>query len=106
MNRNILTKREKEVFNLLVTNMSTKEIAEKLNISEKTVKSWKLKEDPESELNITNLRFIKTVSNKTQELNYQNSIYSFQYVSRKEAGFVRIQEKRFSNFRVISWRTC
>lgn len=60
------------------------------NISEKTVKSWKLKEDPESELNITNLRFIKTVSNKTQELNYQNSIYSFQYVSRKEAGFVRM----------------
>ena len=39
MNRNILTKREKEVFNLLVTNMSAKEIAEHLNISEKTVRN-------------------------------------------------------------------
>ena len=39
MNKHILTKREKEVFNLLVTNMSTKEIAEHLNISEKTVRN-------------------------------------------------------------------
>ena len=32
-------KREKEVFNLLVTNKSTKEIAKTLNISEKTVRN-------------------------------------------------------------------
>ncbi len=36
---NILTKREKEVFSLLVNNNSTKEIAIKLNISEKTVRN-------------------------------------------------------------------
>lgn len=36
---NILTKREKEVFSLLVTNNSTREIANKLNISEKTVRN-------------------------------------------------------------------
>ena len=35
----ILTKREKEVFKLLVTNKTTKEIAETLNISEKTVRN-------------------------------------------------------------------
>ena len=35
----ILTKREKEVFKLLVTNKDTKEIAEILNISEKTVRN-------------------------------------------------------------------
>ena len=39
MNKYILTKREKEVFSLLVTNMSTKEIAEELKISEKTVRN-------------------------------------------------------------------
>lgn len=41
MNRNkgILTVREKEVFLLLVQNKTTKEIAEKLNISEKTVRN-------------------------------------------------------------------
>lgn len=39
MNRSILTKREQEVFNLLVLNKSTKEIAEVLNISEKTVRN-------------------------------------------------------------------
>ena len=39
MNNNILTKREKEIFNLLVTNKSTKDIAKKLNISEKTVRN-------------------------------------------------------------------
>lgn len=39
MNKNILTKREKEVFNLLVTNMTTKEIADHLKISEKTVRN-------------------------------------------------------------------
>lgn len=35
----ILTNREKEVFDLLVLNNSTKEIANKLNISEKTVRN-------------------------------------------------------------------
>jgi len=39
MNKGILTKREKEVFNLLITNLSTKEIASILNISEKTVRN-------------------------------------------------------------------
>ena len=39
MDKYILTKREKEVFKLLVTNKSTKEIAEFLNISEKTVRN-------------------------------------------------------------------
>lgn len=36
---NILTKREKDVFVLLVQNKSTREIAEILNISEKTVRN-------------------------------------------------------------------
>lgn len=35
----ILTSREKEVFELLITNMTTKEIAEELFISEKTVRN-------------------------------------------------------------------
>ena len=39
MDEYILTKREKEVFNLLVTNKTTKEIAEILKISEKTVRN-------------------------------------------------------------------
>ena len=39
MDKYILTKREKEVFKLLVTNKSTKEISEMLNISEKTVRN-------------------------------------------------------------------
>lgn len=39
MSKNILTKREKEVFELLVLNKSTKEIALELNISEKTVRN-------------------------------------------------------------------
>ena len=39
MNKNILTKREKEVFSLLIKNYTTKDIAEKLNISEKTVRN-------------------------------------------------------------------
>ena len=39
MDKYILTKREKEVFKLLITNMDTKEIAEELNISEKTVRN-------------------------------------------------------------------
>ena len=39
MSNSILTKREKEVFNLLVMNNSTKEIANVLNISEKTVRN-------------------------------------------------------------------
>ena len=39
MNKSILTKREREVFELLVNNETTKEIAESLNISEKTVRN-------------------------------------------------------------------
>ncbi len=39
MNKKILTKREEEVFSLLVKNKTTKEIAESLNISEKTVRN-------------------------------------------------------------------
>ena len=39
MDKYILTKREKEVFKLLITNKETKEIAEELNISEKTVRN-------------------------------------------------------------------
>lgn len=39
MKKSILTDREQEVFNLLVLNKSTKEIAEALNISEKTVRN-------------------------------------------------------------------
>ena len=39
MNKSILTKREKEVFSLLVTNNTTREIANSLNISEKTVRN-------------------------------------------------------------------
>ena len=35
----ILTKREREVFELLVKNKTTKEIAERLRISEKTVRN-------------------------------------------------------------------
>ena len=37
--RGILTTREKEVFTLLVSGFSTKEIASSLNISEKTVRN-------------------------------------------------------------------
>lgn len=37
--KSILTKREKEVFELLIQNKTTVEIAEKLNISEKTVRN-------------------------------------------------------------------
>lgn len=36
---NILTPREKEIFNLLIDNYSTKDISAKLNISEKTVRN-------------------------------------------------------------------
>lgn len=39
MSKGILTKREKEVFVLLITNLTTREIANKLNISEKTVRN-------------------------------------------------------------------
>lgn len=35
----ILTPREKEIFNLLIENNTTKEISDKLNISEKTVRN-------------------------------------------------------------------
>lgn len=38
MSKNILTTREKEVFSLLVKNYTTKNIADKLYISEKTVR--------------------------------------------------------------------
>lgn len=37
--KNILSIREKEVFNLLINNMTTKEISKELNISEKTVRN-------------------------------------------------------------------
>ncbi len=39
MNKSILTKREKEIFKLLISNKSTKEIAYTLSISEKTVRN-------------------------------------------------------------------
>ena len=39
MGKSILTNREKEVFLLLIKNNTTIEIAEKLNISEKTVRN-------------------------------------------------------------------
>lgn len=39
MSKGILTAREQEVFNLLVLNKSTKEMAEILGISEKTVRN-------------------------------------------------------------------
>lgn len=39
MKKSILTQREQEVFELLVLNKSTKEIAEFLGISEKTVRN-------------------------------------------------------------------
>lgn len=39
MNNSILTKREKQVFELLITNKTTTEIASILNISEKTVRN-------------------------------------------------------------------
>ena len=39
MSKGILTKREREVFELLIKSYTTKEIAEKLEISEKTVRN-------------------------------------------------------------------
>lgn len=39
INNQVLTKREREVFVLLVKNKSTREIAEELKISEKTVRN-------------------------------------------------------------------
>ena len=39
MMKNILTKREKEVFELLIQNKTTRQIANKLGISEKTVRN-------------------------------------------------------------------
>ena len=39
MSKGILTKWEREVFELLIKNYTTKEIAEKLGISEKTVRN-------------------------------------------------------------------
>lgn len=39
MNKSILTKRETEIFELLILNKSTKEISEELSISEKTVRN-------------------------------------------------------------------
>ncbi len=39
MSKSILTKREREVFNLLVQNKTTREIAATLDISEKTVRN-------------------------------------------------------------------
>ena len=37
--KGILTKREKEIFEMLIINKSTKDIAKDLNISEKTVRN-------------------------------------------------------------------
>ena len=37
--KNIITKREKEIFELLIDNKSTKDISNILNISEKTVRN-------------------------------------------------------------------
>lgn len=39
MNTKILTKREKKVFSLLILNKTTRDIAEELGISEKTVRN-------------------------------------------------------------------
>ncbi len=39
MSKKILTKREEEVFSLLIQNKTTKEIGKVLNISEKTVRN-------------------------------------------------------------------
>lgn len=39
MDKHILTKREKEVFELLISGMNTDEIAKELKISEKTVRN-------------------------------------------------------------------
>ncbi len=39
MNKSILTKREREVFELLIQNKTTSEIAQMLKISEKTVRN-------------------------------------------------------------------
>lgn len=39
MKKGILTKREREVFELLIQNYSTNEIADKLKISDKTVRN-------------------------------------------------------------------
>ena len=39
MGKRVLTKREKEIFDYLVNNKTTKEIATTLNISEKTVRN-------------------------------------------------------------------
>lgn len=39
MQGKILTKREQEIFNLLISNKSTKEISKELKISEKTVRN-------------------------------------------------------------------
>lgn len=39
MKKSMLTEREQEIFNLLITNQTTSDIAKKLNISEKTVRN-------------------------------------------------------------------
>ena len=39
MNKSVLTMREKEIFSLLIKNKTTKDIADILNISEKTVRN-------------------------------------------------------------------
>ena len=39
MNKSILTKREKQVFEMLIINKTTKDIAKSLKISEKTVRN-------------------------------------------------------------------
>ena len=39
MQKSILTKREREVFNLLISSKTTRDIANELNINEKTVRN-------------------------------------------------------------------
>ena len=39
MAKNILTKREKQIFDYLISNKTSKQIANKLNLSEKTVRN-------------------------------------------------------------------
>ena len=54
---NLLTMREKEVFNLLIINKSTKQIADTLKISEKTVRN-----------HISNVIMKKGVKSRSQAL--------------------------------------
>ncbi len=75
-------------FSYLLTKDTEKTLVQE-KLADKSVKSWKLKETSEFDLNITNLRYFKTTSHKNKEVNSQNSIYSFQYLSELENCFVR-----------------